>query len=198
MTKLSFIFFYLAFISLDVTAQDSSFKDFNLSLGSHTEFYRKVQTDQKGTQRTFDFNPMLGVGKSFPFHHLVSFEPEVLWVLPKSLGSSTNVIRQIFFFRPDFKLKLPFNFALRLGTSFAVLNQHGKGGKIKLNNGNTQTTFYNPDENRTSLNNTFDLGLQYQLLQNHSLKFQTYTYSLLKAERRQVSYSLLYTYHWDK
>jgi len=64
-------------------------------------------------------------------------------------------------------------------------------------NGNTTSTFYYPDENRSSLNNTLDVGVE-GMFDKYSVRFQTYTYSMLKPERRQLSYSILFTYYWEK
>ena len=75
-------------------------------------------------------------------------------------------------------------------------NIHGRGGKAKMNNGDDVSTFYYPDEDRTSINNTFDLGVETHW-KEYAFRFQTYTYSLFKKEQRQISYSLLFTYYWE-
>jgi hypothetical protein len=66
-----------------------------------------------------------------------------------------------------------------------------------MNNGNDQTTFYYPDENRSSLNNTLDLGIE-TIFDQFAIRLQTYTYSIFKKEQRQYSYTLFLTYYWDK
>jgi hypothetical protein len=77
------------------------------------------------------------------------------------------------------------------------LNQHGRGGPTNVNNGDDTSTFYYPDENRSSLNNTLDIGAEF-FLDEWALRLQTYTYSLLREERRQLSYTLFVSYYWDR
>jgi hypothetical protein len=77
------------------------------------------------------------------------------------------------------------------------LNQQGGGGEETMNNGNSTSTFYYPGENRSSFNNTLDLGLEL-LWKKVSLRFQTYTFSALESKRRQISYSIFLSYYWDR
>lgn len=166
-----------------------------LHLGSHTQSYHEIQTDGSGTLNKFEFKPTIGAGLNIPLSDNWKFLPEASWVLPE-FNEDSRIIKNIFLFRADFAYVLMDWMWLRLGTSFAILNQHGRGGKATLNNGNEQSEFYYPDENHSSINNTLDLGLEF-LYENWSLRLQTYTYQILKEESRQTSYSLLITRYWD-
>lgn len=166
------------------------------NFGNHTEFYNAVQVDDTGQMRKFQWAPTIGLGLNIPLAYSWRFIPEFNWVLPFSDSSNNKVMKNLFMFRADFGYDVLEWFRLRVGTSLMVLNQHGKGGTAQIDNGNSTSTFYYPDENHTSFNNTFDLGTEF-IYEDWSARFQAYTYSLFKAERRQVSYSLFLTYKWD-
>lgn len=176
---------------------DSIFKGVNFSLGSHTEFYNAVQNNSSGGLRSFDFAPTFGVGTrlNVGWKHF-SILPEINWVLPQ-LNEESRIIKNVFMLRSDLAYDLLEWFRLRVGTSVMWLNQQGRGGTAQVANGNTTSTFYYPDENRSSLNNTFDVGVE-GMFDKYAVRFQTYTYSMLKPERRQLSYSILFTYYWEK
>ncbi len=122
--------------------------------------------------------------------------PEVNWVLPWE-ATSSNMIKNIFMIRGDIGYEMLDWLRLRVGTSLMWMNMHGKGGKTQINNGSGQSTFFNPDENRSALNNTFDLGVEGFFSQDWSARLQTYTYSLFAEERRQVSYTIFLTHYWE-
>jgi hypothetical protein len=168
---------------------------FILNAGTYTEFYNHIQINTTGGVRKFDPAPTLGLGLMMPMTNHFLFLPEINWVLPQKSGE--RIIKNIFMMRADFAYRPIDWLQLRLGTSIFWLNQQGTGGTEKINNGNTTATFYYPEENRSSYNNTFDLGTEV-LYKKFALRFQTYFFSILRAERRQVSYSLFLSYYWDR
>jgi hypothetical protein len=176
--------------------EDKTFDKVILSFGGHTEFYNKIQNDTSGGVRKFDFAPTIGAGLHIPMENGFRFVPEVNWVLPRSVGNS-RIIKNVVMVRADFGYDPVDWFRLRLGTSLIWMNQHGRGGSTQINNGNTTSTFYYPDENRSSLNNTLDLGAE-ALYENWAVRLQTYIYSVFKEERRQLSYTLFLSYYWDR
>jgi hypothetical protein len=101
-------------------------------------------------------------------------------------------------FRADLGYDLVDWMRLRLGTSLMWLNQHGRGGKTQVNNGSGTSTFFYPDENRSSINNTLDVGVEGRFNDEWSLRLQSYIYSVFIKEKRQVSYTLFVTYYWDR
>lgn len=175
-----------------------------LNIGSHTEFFGTVQNDTSGGMRKLDFAPTVGLGTEIKFQEGSSFLflPEFNWVLPQKAGSS-QIIKNLFMFRADIGY-LAFNWLrLRMGTSLLLANQHGRGGSTNVNNGNTQSKFYYPSENRSSWNNTLDFGIEFfptflEEPQNWNLRLQTYTYSVFREQQRQISYTLFWTYYWGK
>ena len=166
------------------------------NVGTHTEFYNAVQVDPSGGVRRFDPAPVVGLGLYIPFQYELLFLPEFNWVLPRGENDS-KIIKNHFMLRADLGYTPVEWFRIRLGTSLMWLNQHGRGGSTNVNNGNDTSTFYYPDENRSSLNNTLDIGAEF-LLDSWALRLQTYTYSLLREERRQLSYTLFVSYYWDR
>lgn len=170
---------------------------FVFNLGAHTEFFNNIQSDDSGGVRKFDGKPTLGFGLLMPTTSKLLFLPEFNWVLPHKAGSS-EIIKNVFMLRADLGYDPLTWLRLRLGTSIMWLNQHGKGGSTRMGNGNSTSTFYYPDENRSSYNNTLDLGLEGLITKEWAIRLQTYTYSVFKEERRQTSYTLFVSYYWDR
>ena len=179
-----------------VEDQSGTMESIFVNGGFHTEFMNNVQTNSSGTLRKIEFAPTLGMGVSYPISANWRFLHEVNWVLPKT-SDDAHIIKNLFMLRADFGYNLLDWLRLRVGTSLMWLNQHGRGGRAKLNNGNDTSTFYYPNENRSSLNNTLDLGAEI-LLDHWSVRLQTYTYALFKEDRRQISYTLFLTYYWKQ
>lgn len=169
-------------------------KEVDFNFGTHTEFYNSVQIDDSGSMRQFDFTPIFGVGVPFSYNEYLKIIPEINWVLPRFIENHRIMINT-FMFRGDLAVDPLTWLRLRIGTSIMVMNQQGRGGSTTLNNGNTQTRFYYPDSNHSSINNTLDVGGEV-LLNSLSFRFQTYTYSAFNKNQRQISYTLIMTYHW--
>ncbi|MFA5584451.1 MAG: hypothetical protein WDA09_09565 [Bacteriovoracaceae bacterium] len=196
MKTLIFLTVLLSFSCWGQIKGPDSIDGWQLHFGSHVQNFNDVQTNASGKLNdSFEFNPTIGAGLNIPLSTNWKFLPEMTWVLPE-FNDDSRIIKNIFFFRADFAYTLLDWLWLRAGTSFAILNQHGRGGKATLNNGNETSEFYYPDENHSSVNNTLDLGVE--LLYNKwSLRIQTYTYQVFKEESRQLSYSLFLTRYWD-
>lgn len=192
MTK--FVFFLVLLASLPASAL-GQIDTILLNLGTHTEFYDTVQSDSSGGTRKFDFAPTLGAGLKLNLTENWFFLPELNWVLPQKAGSD-RIIKNTLMYRADFAYKLLEWFQLRAGTSLLWQNQQGRGGSTNINNGNETSKFYYPDENRSSLNNTLDFGAEV-LLNNWAVRLQTYIYSVFKEDKRQLSYTLFFTYYWN-
>lgn len=191
------LLFVLTFSATAVAANDSFFnyKSIYFNLGTHTEFYNAIQSDDSGGLRKFDFAPTAGIGMEIPAFEGWHYLPEFNWVLPKTYEES-KIIVNTFMYRFDMGYDALEWLRLRVGTSLIHLNQHGRGGKTSMRNGNETSTFYYPSENRSSLNNTFDLGVETRF-DEYAIRLQTYTYSIFKKEQRQYSYTLFFTYYWE-
>jgi hypothetical protein len=170
------------------------FKNLGFHAGSHTEFYDAVQIDDQGSTEKFGFNPLLGFSTDFELRPTWRMIPELNWVLPRDVG--TGVTENLFMFRTDFAWLMSDMWRFRIGTSVMVNLIRGSGGTQEMNNGNGTSKFYIPAESRTAINNTLDLGAE-AMFDSFAVRFQTYIYSLLKPQRRQVSYSLMLSYYYD-
>jgi hypothetical protein len=178
-------------------SEEKTVESWILNFGTYTEYFNSVQNDTSGGTRKFDFAPTIGGGMFIPMSSYdLKFLPEINWVLPRSAGSS-KIIKNLFMFRADLGYDALDWLRFRLGTSLMWSNQHGRGGSTQVNNGNGTSTFYYPDENRSSLNNTLDIGIE-TMIDDWSLRLQTYTYSIFIKERRQTSYTLFVSYYWDR
>lgn len=169
------------------------FEKFYFNLGNHFEFYNAVQNDSKGGLRTWDFAPVIGVGRKFPIGGDFNLYPEFNWVLPQS-AEDTHIITNTLMYRLDLGYSFSENFNLRFGTSIMQLNQHGRGGESTQRNGTSTSTFYYPDENRSSINNTLDFGGEI-LIEQFAIRPQVFAYSIFREDRRQFSYALFFTYY---
>jgi hypothetical protein len=189
---------YFSAPAFGAASSQKTVKEIYVNVGNHTEFYNAVQTDGSGSLRKFDFAPTLGVGFTIPLWDTQTWSaiPEFNWVLPQLIEDS-NVMINTFMYRFDMGYLAQEWLRLRIGTGLMHMNQQGKGGKTRERNGNGESTFYYADSNRSSLNNTLDLGAEF-LYQQWAMRLQTYTYSIFKEDRRQVSYSLFVTYYWER
>lgn len=177
---------------------DKTIESWILNFGTHTEYFNNIQNDTAGGTRKIDFAPTIGIGMFIPLANKdLKFLPEFNWVLPRSAGSS-KIIKNLLMFRADLGYDALDWLRLRLGTSLMWLNQHGRGGSTQVNNGTGTSTFYYPDENRSSVNNTLDLGVEGLINDEWSVRLQTYIYSVFIEERRQISYTLFVSYYWDR
>lgn len=174
---------------------ENSIKQFHVNAGIHTEFYNQVQVDSKGNLRQFDTLPTIGAGMVIPFTPEFNFLTELNWVLPQKV--TDQIIKNLVMIRGDFGYMPVDWFRLRVGTSIIWMNQHASGGSTTENNGNSSSKFYYPEDNRSSFNNTLDLGAEF-LFGQWSTRLQTYTYSVFREERRQLSYTLFISYYWDR
>ena len=184
-------------VKAPVAQQSATVEAFYINVGNHTEFFNNIQTDDSGGVRKINFAPTVGFGFVMPLAQDYKFLPEINWVLPLK-SESPKVLKNLFMFRADVGYEPIDWFRLRLGTSVMWLNQHGQGGKAVMNNGNDTSTFYYPDENRSSLNNTLDFGAEAFLNKTWSARLQTYVYSVFREDRRQISYTLFLSYFWDR
>jgi hypothetical protein len=188
------IFFWISRPAL--SNSNNFYQELYFSLGGHTEFYKGVQVDGSGKERMIDFAPTLGAGLGFGLGEKFLFLPEINWVIPQFIEDSRIMIN-LFMFRADLAYDPLKWLRLRAGSSLMWSNQQGRGGSKKIPNGNEETTFYYPNENRSSLNNTLDFGVE-TMFDSFALRLQTYTYSVFRKEQRQHSYTLLLTYYWEK
>lgn len=170
------------------------FKNLGFHAGTLTEFYDAVQIDDNGKKEKFAFNPMLGFSTDVEIVPDIHFIPEIHWVLPRE--AEEGITQNLFMFRADVAWRPSDWWRWRLGSSLMVNNIRGEGGSRQVRNGNGYSKFYVPADSSTSINNTLDLAVE-GLWDAFGLRLQTYVYSVLKSERRQISYTLMFTYYYE-
>lgn len=170
------------------------FKNIGFHLGGLTEFYNAIQVDTHGQKNKFDFDPLIGASTDVTINESWALVPEIDWVLPRDAGD--GVTKNLFMLRLDGAWKGGDWWRLRIGTSLMINNIKGKGGTKTVNNGGGTSDFYIPPDSKTSVNNTLDLGgeLMYEQV---AVRLQSYLYAPLKKDRRQISYSVIFTYYYD-
>lgn len=201
-TKLLFGGALLLLCTLSARAEDPNtddsiskrFKNIGFHLGGLTEFYNAIQTDTRGQKNKFDFNPLIGGSTDVEMSEHWALVPELNWVLPREIGS--GVSKNLFMLRLDGAWRGGEWWRLRIGTSLMVNNIRGGGGTKTVRNGGSTSTFYVPSESRTAVNNTLDFGGEL-IYDSFAVRLQTYTYALFRKDRRQLSYSLMFTYYYD-
>ncbi len=179
----------------------ASYINSSLTFGTLTEFYQSVQISESGEKNTLEFNPLIGASLYFSTRNQFEFQTEIFWVLPRTLENSAAV-ENLFAFRIDFTHKrfkfLQDQLILRMGTSAMVDIMQGRGGEVQLSNGGQSSTFFLPEQNRTTINNTFDVAIEYLLGPNYSLRTTAIVYQLFASERRALSYTLQLNYYFPK
>ena len=173
------------------------FQNIYFNVGNHTQFVGGVQNDDSGGLRQVAFAPVVGAGLTVPSYYGFNLYPEFNWVLPKLIEDS-NIIVNTLQFRFDVGYDVFRYLRLKVGTSIMHQNQHGRGGNSTQRNGNATSTFFYPDENRSSFNNTLDVGFELTFTQNWSIRHQVYVYSIFLAEKRQTSHTFFITYYWNQ
>ncbi len=167
------------------------------TMGTLTEFPGAYQVDTQGTKSgNFDFNPYFAFGLEFTLPKPWFWMTEIGITLPKTTPDEALTIYTMFL-RTDFAyLTLYDKLKLLIGTSLMVTVMKGNGGTTTLGNAGTSTTFYRPELTQTAVNNTLDLGLEYQFSKHWSTRLQAIAYQIFNAEKTQYSYTLGVNYYW--
>ncbi len=162
--------------------------------GGYVPFGPSTQKDISGSSNTLSFDPMIGVNTKImtSFYNQI-FLPEVDIVF--HTGEKDGYSKKTFIFTADFGYMINPMLMLRYGTSTILTQISGDGGVVYLNNGNDVDAFYQPNESRTSWNQSLNFGVDGIINSNYSLRFETYIFSLLDSDARKVSYSLSLLYY---
>lgn len=170
------------------------FKNIGFHIGGLTEFYNAIQVDTRGQKNKFDFHPLIGASTDITINESWALVPEIDWVLPRDAGD--GVSKNLLMLRIDGAWRATDWLRLRIGTSLMINNIKGKGGTKNVNNGGGTSDFYIPPDSKTSVNNTLDLGAEF-MYEQFAVRFQSYLYAPLKKDRRQISYSIIFSYYYD-
>ena len=193
MKKCGCALFY-CFVSIPLAFGFSGANDLYLGAGSLTQFVKKVQVDESGTQNEFQFNPMIQGGANITLRGRMSLLPEFSFTLPKS-GRDKNIKR--FTYHMLAPLGLPYkSFLFRAGLGLSLTRISGPGGEETLGNGTSSTSFPLPTEASTSQNIIVLVGAEYEFLKSWSGRVETFCFNPFDNLNRAFSYTLSIQYHF--
>ena len=186
MTSKKIIFILLYFLSMNTFALVTG--------GGYVPFGPSTQKDVSGSSNKFSFDPMIGINTKMNtgFYNQI-FLPEFDVVF--HTGERDGYSKKTYLITADFGYMLDPRFMLRYGTSAIITQVSGDGNVVYLNNGNEVDAFYQPNESRSSWNQTLNLGMDGIIDAHYSLRFETYIFSLFNSDARKISYSLSLVYY---
>jgi hypothetical protein len=186
---MSFLFRFLIVTALLLSAQAWAL----VSSGAYVPFGPSTQKSADGARNTFAFDPYLSLNGAFeiPFDHV--FLPEVGLVFHGE--GQDGYKKSTSFILLDVGYRIDQLWILRYGFGTFRTKISGDGGSVVLPNGNSTLAFARPSRSVTSLNTTFDLGIEYSANRNYAVRFQTFLFSAFNSESRKLSYALGMTYY---
>lgn len=159
------------------------------STGTFVPYYSTAQVDSAGSQRSFEINPYIGVGKPFLISGAHYFLPEVGYGHYLETPAKTNRSSIILNYSMGLVVNDAFIFRYGLSTHWLLLS--GPGGSDRLNNGSSTTTFPAPGELKTSYTTsvhgggeffvsprTISIRFDFQMMSPLETKYTHYNYLL--------------------
>lgn len=197
MGKNSFLpLFFLLFLysSFAWTAQ---IDDATLGFSTLTNYVGKVQTDEEGHTRKFDFSPFFSGSLKWFFYKNFSVIPEAGCGLPES-GEHRSISR--FHYQTLVNLAYTYekNLNLALGAGLAFTRLTSDGGEELLDNGLGQTSFHLPSFTSTSRNFILTLGGDYVLYEGWAFAGKALAYNIADEKKRVYSYLVGVNYHFGQ
>ncbi|MFN8370743.1 MAG: outer membrane beta-barrel protein [Bacteriovoracaceae bacterium] len=190
MKKILYLLFFYHSLAL------AQINDVGLTLGNLTEFVANVQVDEKGGKNYIEFKPYMSFFIRHDFNESFSLLPEIGITYPMK-GESPNTKKTIYMIRLDLGYRF-YDFIAKAGTALFVTQIKGSGGTEKLNNGTSYDEFYLPAESHTARNYTINLGLEYFIIPELSVKSELFVFSMFENVSRQFSYAIALTYHFGE
>ncbi len=190
MKKLFWLLFFYHSLAL------AQINDVGLTLGNLTDFVGNVQVDENGKKNYYEFKPYMSFFIRHDFNEEFSIIPDIGLTYPMS-GASPNTKKTIYMMRVDLGYRF-YDFMAKLGTALFVTQIKGAGGTEQLNNGSSSDEFYLPAESHSAHNYTINLGLEYFIIPQLSVKSELFAYSMFENISRQFSYAVALTYHFGE
>lgn len=160
--------------------------------GTFVPYFGKAQVSDSGATRFFDLNPYFFYGQQFHISGPHYFMPEIglAFYTDNPEGSKRRTI----FLHYDFSYVLAQSFILRYGISTYWDTISGEGGTVTLKNGENYQEFDAPSGTHTSYYSTLDIGGEYFVRQNRSLRLDFNLMNARDWDNRAWNYLL--TYNW--
>ena len=188
------LFFFVLSQSAAISAIEvDNFKHLNLQFGNWLENYDQVQASRSGSKNGFEFAPFIAVGSDYRLNSKLQLDPEIGWVIQRT---EEDIRKNYFFFRGDLTYTPLPKWHFKIGSSLILHMISADGGEEKLDNGDSEETYYIPSERKTSWVQTLDLATEYQI-EDHALRFQSFIYAWSKSEQRAYSLALSFIYRLD-
>lgn len=166
-----------------------------VSTGTHVPYFQSAQTSNAGARQNFDINPYVGLGTNFQMSPAQYFLPEFgySYYLDNPSGSR----REVLFLHYNFGYVLNDSFLMRYGLTTHYYRIIGKGGTTTLANGNSDKAFLNPNETRTSVYTTLNLGGDFFFnSKRKSLRFDLNMMGFREFDERLYNYLLTINFYY--
>jgi len=156
------------------------------SAGTYVPFFNKVQTSDAGDTRKFDLNPYFGIGTQLPMSGPHYFMPEFGYAY--FMEPATNTRKDMFFLHYNFAYTFSESLIWRYGLTTHWYRLMGLGGTQTLDNGNSTTEFNSPDRTVITYFTTLNLGAEFFINREMSLRFDLNMMNSNDLEDRAYNY----------
>jgi len=174
----------------------SDVDDATFGFGSLTNYVGKIQTDDQGHTRQFDFSPFFSTTMKWKFYKKFSFVPEIGIGIPEK-GADDNINRFQYHFISNIGHNF-YDFTSTFGMGFSFTRLSSKGGTETLSNGLGSTDFPVPDFTSTSRNFILTLGADYILFQSWAAHLKIISFNITDKYKRSFSYLIGLNYHFGE
>ena len=186
------IHLYLIAIFLSIISL-SSYGTIMYSAGTYVPYFNKAQTSNSGDTQKFDLTPYAGIGKQFHLAGPQYFLPELgvaYW-----LENAKKTQKSMVFIHYNFAYVLSPSIIWRYGLSTQWYRIKGEGGTVNLRNGNGTSTFDAPSKTVTSYFTTFNLGSEFFLDKQRSIRFDLQIMNVNRFEDKAYNYLLTLNFY---
>ena len=183
LVHLSLLLFLLVFIQ---KAQAT------VGAGGYVPFVSVYQNDEKGGSNLMDMKPFVSFHSRMQIVGGLNLRPELGIVFPDSPNDSDNNRQKTTTYFGMINLSyLVFGYTyINAGAGTFFTKIESKAGQKAFSNGNSTAVYYYPGGTETSMNSTFNFGIEQGLGPNFTLSLMSYWFQILESTARSFSYSL--------
>ena len=177
--------FSLFFLSLCVFAKSD--KKFAVGVGGYVPFGVHTQKTDDGLRNTMSMHPLLSLKRRWKVSKklfLSGILGHVIHLGEKDKYSKTTTLYVI-----DFASIIDHDFSFHYGVGAIVTKISGDGHERRVRNGNTFASAWAPSRTIASQNIIFNIGMEFLLERNFTMKMEAYTFGLFSSSKRKISHS---------
>tara|TARA_Y100000768_G_C23759798_1_gene578043 strand:- start:129 stop:626 length:498 start_codon:yes stop_codon:yes gene_type:complete len=163
-----------------------------VSAGTFVPYFGKSQSSDSGATTKFELTPYVSYGLQFHMFGAHYFVPELGLAYYHESAKKTR--KRILFYHYNFSYILNPSFIIRYGFTTYWQRISGDGGSINLRNGDSYTDYTALSSPRDSYYTTLDLGGEFFLKPNRSVRLDFNMMNARDLENRAFNYIL--TYNW--